>query len=245
MKKAVFGIVKTENQAINIANQLQAAGFSPNDISVLFPDRSGTRDFAHEQHTKAPEGATAGAGTGAVLGGALGWMVGIVISDPGPRTVHRRRADYGGACRRGCRGGGWRAGRCSHWDGYSRTRGKAIRGKDQKWQYTAVRPRGGRETGHSGKGNSEERRGGGYFLYRRSFGSQQRSRLTKEATGGDGSSGFARTHHHSSPLCRAAFRSRNPARSGIPRHIVALHFKVRLAGGGGHLVESYLRLYSA
>jgi hypothetical protein len=77
MKKAVFGIVKTENQAINIANQLQAAGFSPNDISVLFPDRSGTRDFAHEQHTKAPEGATAGAGTGAVLGGALGWMVGI------------------------------------------------------------------------------------------------------------------------------------------------------------------------
>ncbi len=36
-----------------------------------------------------------------------------------------------------------------------------------------------------------------------------------------------------------------PARSGIPRHIVALHFKVRLAGGGGHLVESYLRLYSA
>jgi hypothetical protein len=77
MKKAVFGIVKTENQAINIANQLQAAGFSPNDISVLFPDRTGTRDFAHEQHTKAPEGAAAGAGTGAVLGGALGWMVGL------------------------------------------------------------------------------------------------------------------------------------------------------------------------
>jgi hypothetical protein len=77
MKKAVFGIVKTENQAINIANQLQAAGFSPNDISVLFPDRTGTRDFAHEQHTKAPEGAAAGAGSGAVLGGALGWMVGI------------------------------------------------------------------------------------------------------------------------------------------------------------------------
>ena len=72
MKKAVFGIVKTENQAINIDNQLQAAGFSPNDISVLFPDRTGTRDFAHEQHTKAPEGAAAGAGTGAVLGGALG-----------------------------------------------------------------------------------------------------------------------------------------------------------------------------
>src|ERR1700676_4139262 len=84
MKKAVFGIVKTENQAINIANKLQAAGFSPNDISVLFPDRTGTRDFAHEQHTKAPEGAAAGAGTGAVLGGALGWMVGIgALAIPG------------------------------------------------------------------------------------------------------------------------------------------------------------------
>jgi hypothetical protein len=84
MKKAVFGIVKTENQAINIANQLQNAGFSPNDISVLFPDRTGTRDFAHEQHTKAPEGAAAGAGSGAVLGGALGWMAGIgALAIPG------------------------------------------------------------------------------------------------------------------------------------------------------------------
>ena len=84
MKKAVFGIAKTENQAINIANQLQSAGFSPNDISVLFPDKTGTRDFAHEQHTKAPEGAASGAGGGAVLGGALGWMVGIgALAIPG------------------------------------------------------------------------------------------------------------------------------------------------------------------
>ena len=77
MDKAVFAIVKTEEQAINIASQLKSAGFSENDISVLFPDKMGSRDFAHEQHTKAPEGAAAGAGTGAVLGGALGWLVGI------------------------------------------------------------------------------------------------------------------------------------------------------------------------
>ena len=44
---------------------------------MLFPDKSGTRDFAHEQHTKAPEGAAAGAGTGGVLGGVFGWLVGI------------------------------------------------------------------------------------------------------------------------------------------------------------------------
>src|SRR5580658_8308866 len=77
MEKAVFGIAKTESQAISIADQLKAAGFSENDISVLFPDKQGTKDFAHEQHTKAPEGAATGAGGGALLGGALGWLVGI------------------------------------------------------------------------------------------------------------------------------------------------------------------------
>src|SRR5262245_44233534 len=84
MAKAIFGIAKTEDQAIHIVNQLKAASFSSNDISVLFPDKSGTKDFAHEQHTKAPEGAAAGAGTGGVLGGALGWLVGIgALAIPG------------------------------------------------------------------------------------------------------------------------------------------------------------------
>ena len=77
MAKAVFGIAKTEDQAIRIANDLRSAGFSDNDISVLFPDKQGTRDFAHEQHTKAPEGAVSGVVTGGVIGGALGWLVGI------------------------------------------------------------------------------------------------------------------------------------------------------------------------
>ena len=76
-KKAVFCIAKSEEQAISIANLLKAQGFSNNDIAVLFPDRSGTRDFAHEQHTKAPEGAATGAVAGGVLVGALGWLVGI------------------------------------------------------------------------------------------------------------------------------------------------------------------------
>src|SRR5437588_12018361 len=67
-----------------IVENLKAAGFSNNDISVLFPDKAGTRDFAHEQHTKAPEGAAAGAGAGVVLGGALGWLVGIgALAIPG------------------------------------------------------------------------------------------------------------------------------------------------------------------
>lgn len=84
MAKAVFCIAKSEAQAASIVDQLKTAGFSNNDISVLFPDQSGTKDFAHEQHTKAPEGAATGAGTGSVLGGALGWLVGIgALAIPG------------------------------------------------------------------------------------------------------------------------------------------------------------------
>ncbi len=77
MAKAVFGLVDTESQAERIVDNLKAAGFPNNDISVLFPDKGGTRDFAHEKATKAPEGAAAGAGTGTVVGGVLGWLVGI------------------------------------------------------------------------------------------------------------------------------------------------------------------------
>jgi hypothetical protein len=77
MAKAVFGLVDSETQAERIVDNLKAAGFSNNDISVLFPDKAGTRDFAHEKATKAPEGAAAGAGTGTVVGGVLGWLVGI------------------------------------------------------------------------------------------------------------------------------------------------------------------------
>ena len=77
MAKSVFCLADSDAQAERIVNSLKAANFSNNDISVLFPDKSGTKDFAHEQHTKAPEGAATGAGTGGVVGGVLGWLVGI------------------------------------------------------------------------------------------------------------------------------------------------------------------------
>src|SRR5687767_10052265 len=84
MAKGVFGLVDNELQAERIVEELRNAGFSNNDISVLFPDKSGTRDFAHEQHTKAPEGAATGAATGGVLGGVAGWLVGIgTLAIPG------------------------------------------------------------------------------------------------------------------------------------------------------------------
>ena len=77
MAKAVFCIAKSEEQATSIVNQLKEAGFSDNDVSVLLPDRAGSRDFAHEHHTKAPEGAATGAIAGGVMAGVLGWLVGI------------------------------------------------------------------------------------------------------------------------------------------------------------------------
>ncbi len=83
-KTSVLCIAKSQPQAIRIVDQLKAANFSNNDISVLLADKSGTKDFAHEQHTKAPEGATTGGVTGGVLGGALGWLAGIgALAIPG------------------------------------------------------------------------------------------------------------------------------------------------------------------
>jgi len=83
-KKSVICITKSEAQASTIVDNLKSAGFSNNDISALFPDKVGTRDFSHEKGTKAPEGATAGAGSGALLGGALGWLAGIgALAIPG------------------------------------------------------------------------------------------------------------------------------------------------------------------
>src|SRR6516225_11813628 len=81
---AVFGIYPDRASVENAVDTLASSGFRTEDISVLFPENVGTKDFAHEKHTKAPEGAVAGAGTGAIIGGALGWLVGIgALAIPG------------------------------------------------------------------------------------------------------------------------------------------------------------------
>jgi hypothetical protein len=59
--KAVFCIANSEAQARSIVEAARDAGFSNDDVSALFPDKQGSRDFAHEQYTKAPEGAVTGA----------------------------------------------------------------------------------------------------------------------------------------------------------------------------------------
>jgi hypothetical protein len=81
---AVFGIYRDRPQVEKAVDTLLQAGFRAADISVLLPDNVGTKDFAHEKHTKAPEGAATGAGTGAVVGGTLGLLAGIgALAIPG------------------------------------------------------------------------------------------------------------------------------------------------------------------
>src|SRR2546423_4386867 len=81
---AVFGIYRDRVGVERAVDALKDAGFRNTDISVLFPENEGTKDFAHEKNTKAPEGTAAGAGTGAVVGGTLGWLAGIgALAIPG------------------------------------------------------------------------------------------------------------------------------------------------------------------
>ena len=81
---AAFGIFASRNEAELAVNELTRAGFSSRDVSVLMADKSGTRDFATEKNTKAPEGTTTGAGVGGTIGGTLGLLAGIgAIAIPG------------------------------------------------------------------------------------------------------------------------------------------------------------------
>jgi uncharacterized membrane protein len=83
-KTSVFGIVKTQSRAEQIIQDLQSAGFSASEISVLLPDIQGKHDIGHIKATKAPEGATTGASTGGVAGGVLGLLAGIgALAIPG------------------------------------------------------------------------------------------------------------------------------------------------------------------
>jgi hypothetical protein len=81
---AAFGIYSTNSAAERAVDQLIAAGFSNQDVSVLMADRKGSKDFAAEKNTKAPEGATTGVGVGGAVGGTLGLLAGIgALAIPG------------------------------------------------------------------------------------------------------------------------------------------------------------------
>lgn len=82
--KSIYAIATSQGQANRIVDNLTRVGFSSNDISALFSDKSTSHEFSHEKHTKAPEGAVTGATAGGVIGGTLGLLVGIgALAIPG------------------------------------------------------------------------------------------------------------------------------------------------------------------
>ena len=83
-KVAVFGIYPEADDAERAVDTLVRERFANNDISVLLPDNQSSKDFAHEKHTKAPEGTATGAATGGTIGGTLGLLAGIgALAIPG------------------------------------------------------------------------------------------------------------------------------------------------------------------
>jgi hypothetical protein len=81
---AVFGIYRTRSAAEQGVDMLLENGFRREDISALLPENVGTKDFAHEKGTKAPEGAATGATAGVAIGGTLGLLAGIgALAIPG------------------------------------------------------------------------------------------------------------------------------------------------------------------
>ncbi|HYP86554.1 MAG TPA: DUF3341 domain-containing protein [Polyangiaceae bacterium] len=82
--KVVVGVVDAEIQAENIVQKLGREGFPSTDISAIFPDKRGTKDFAVEHNTKAPEGAVVGVAGGGAIGGTIGLLAGIgALAIPG------------------------------------------------------------------------------------------------------------------------------------------------------------------
>jgi heat induced stress protein YflT len=81
---SVFGIYASREMAENAVDRLLAEGFRNEDISVLLQDNVGSKDFAHEKHTKAPEGTATGVVAGGIIGGTIGLLAGIgVLAIPG------------------------------------------------------------------------------------------------------------------------------------------------------------------
>jgi hypothetical protein len=82
--KSVFGIYLTREAVDSAAGELERAGFSNSDLSILLPEELDSRQLVTDANTKAPEGAAVGVGSGAAVGGAMGWLVGVgALAIPG------------------------------------------------------------------------------------------------------------------------------------------------------------------
>jgi hypothetical protein len=87
---AVFGIYSTCAGVKSGADALESAGFRPTDIAALVPQNEGSKDLAHEKHTKGPDTAFIGAIVGFIVGGILGWLIvsgTIIVRGTRPLTL--------------------------------------------------------------------------------------------------------------------------------------------------------------
>ena len=82
-RTAVFGIYPDTPKAEQAVSLLKASGFPADGISILLPDHESREKFAHEKHTKAPEGTTAGV----IAGGAIGGVIGLLAGAGAPLTL--------------------------------------------------------------------------------------------------------------------------------------------------------------
>jgi hypothetical protein len=135
---AVFGTYETQIGVESGVEALQAAGFRYTDVSVLFSDNQGTKAFAHEKGTKAPEG-----NYRRLHRRDVGWRSRLARRHrcacyPRAWSFHRRRSNHGGPCRR-------RRGRSHRWHhrcvdrhGNSGVRGEALRRPRQRWRHPSI-----------------------------------------------------------------------------------------------------------
>lgn len=82
-KVAVFGIFYDKERAVSCVERLTASDFSKDEVSILEPNLLGTKDLAHDRHSKAGN-STAVVTSSVAVGGAVGLAAGIgLLAIPG------------------------------------------------------------------------------------------------------------------------------------------------------------------
>ncbi len=105
MSKTITAIYHSRDAALDAAERLMLAGYSRSDISMILTESTRGREFAIEEESKAPEGATIGAVTGGVLGAVAAGLVatgvvlvpGVALVAAGPVVAALAGAGAGGA----------------------------------------------------------------------------------------------------------------------------------------------------
>lgn len=83
-RRTAVGLFAQQDDLELVLNELRAAGFRPDQVSIVAKDREVTREIAETTGMGGGEGAGVGAVAGGITGGLLGWLVGIgALAIPG------------------------------------------------------------------------------------------------------------------------------------------------------------------